>query len=100
MKSYAWGKKRVCAGCAVHYYDLKKPVPTCPKCGMVVEFSSSEKSSKKRAVSGISASDIEVPEELDFDLDEEGIVPDVDSVEDEDFDEDLPILSADDTEEL
>ncbi|MDR0631405.1 MAG: FYDLN acid domain-containing protein [Holosporales bacterium] len=100
MKSYAWGKKRVCAGCAVHYYDLKKPTPACPKCGMVVDFSSSERSSKRRVVSSVSSPDIETADELDFDVDEGGIVQDVDSVEDGDFDEDLPVLSTDDAEEL
>lgn len=100
MKSYAWGKKRVCAGCAVHYYDLKKPVPTCPKCGMVVEFGSSDRSQRKRAASGISTNDIEVVDELDFEIDDDGIVPDVDAVEEEGFDDDLSVLSADDTEEL
>ena len=27
------GSKYVCFKCAAKFYDLKKPVPTCPKCG-------------------------------------------------------------------
>jgi hypothetical protein len=27
------GSKYVCFKCSTKFYDLKKPVPTCPKCG-------------------------------------------------------------------
>jgi uncharacterized protein (TIGR02300 family) len=27
------GSKYVCYKCSTKFYDLKKPVPTCPKCG-------------------------------------------------------------------
>jgi uncharacterized protein (TIGR02300 family) len=27
------GTKYVCYKCGTKFYDLKKPVPTCPKCG-------------------------------------------------------------------
>jgi len=27
------GSKYVCFKCTTKFYDLKKPVPTCPKCG-------------------------------------------------------------------
>ena len=27
------GSKYVCYKCGTKFYDLKKPVPTCPKCG-------------------------------------------------------------------
>ena len=27
------GTKYVCYKCSTKFYDLKKPVPTCPKCG-------------------------------------------------------------------
>jgi uncharacterized protein (TIGR02300 family) len=27
------GTKYVCFKCSTKFYDLKKPVPTCPKCG-------------------------------------------------------------------
>jgi uncharacterized protein (TIGR02300 family) len=27
------GTKYVCFKCGTKFYDLKKPVPTCPKCG-------------------------------------------------------------------
>ncbi len=28
------GTKHVCFNCATKFYDLKKPVPACPKCGV------------------------------------------------------------------
>ena len=31
------GTKRLCAGCAVKFYDLSKSPITCPKCGTVFE---------------------------------------------------------------
>ena len=27
------GSKYICFKCGTKFYDLKKPVPTCPKCG-------------------------------------------------------------------
>jgi len=27
-----WGMKRICPGCGMRYYDMKKNPPTCPKC--------------------------------------------------------------------
>ena len=29
------GTKRICHACSVKYYDLGKPEPTCPACGVV-----------------------------------------------------------------
>ncbi|MDR1907528.1 MAG: FYDLN acid domain-containing protein [Holosporales bacterium] len=98
MVNYAWGKKRVCAGCAVHYYDLRNPVPVCPKCGMALDVSTSDKS-KKRVISGISSSDIDAIEDLDFEIGDDS-VPDVDIIEEDDFDEDLTVLSTDDEDLL
>jgi hypothetical protein len=28
-----WGQRFVCFKCNARFYDLKKPVPICPKCG-------------------------------------------------------------------
>lgn len=28
-----WGHKHICTNCDAHYYDMRKPEPTCPKCG-------------------------------------------------------------------
>lgn len=35
MAKPEWGSKRVCSGCSVHYYDLRKPLEeiVCPQCG-------------------------------------------------------------------
>jgi hypothetical protein len=98
MVNYAWGKKRVCAGCAVHYYDLRKPAPVCPKCGMAADLGDADKS-KRRVISGISSSDIDAIGDVDFDVGSD-IVPDVDDIEDGDFGDDLTVISSDDAEDL
>lgn len=28
------GKKYTCVGCAVRFYDLNRPLPICPQCGV------------------------------------------------------------------
>lgn len=28
-----WGHKHICTNCDAHFYDMRKPEPSCPKCG-------------------------------------------------------------------
>jgi uncharacterized protein (TIGR02300 family) len=42
------GTKYVCFKCGTKFYDLKKPVPTCPKCGADQREAPSPKSSSGR----------------------------------------------------
>lgn len=32
MSKAEWGLKRICPGCGMRYYDMKKNPPVCPKC--------------------------------------------------------------------
>ena len=32
MSKAEWGMKRLCPGCGMRYYDMKKTPPVCPKC--------------------------------------------------------------------
>ncbi len=32
MSKAEWGMKRLCPGCGLRYYDMKKTPPVCPKC--------------------------------------------------------------------
>ncbi|WP_135074987.1 FYDLN acid domain-containing protein [Terasakiella sp. SH-1] len=31
-----WGQKHECPGCGAHFYDMRKPDATCPKCNAPV----------------------------------------------------------------
>ena len=43
------GTKYVCFKCGTKFYDLKKPVPTCPKCGADQREAPSPKTTSGRA---------------------------------------------------
>ena len=43
------GKKYTCYSCHTKFYDLGKPVPTCPKCGADQRATPSAKPSGSRA---------------------------------------------------
>lgn len=100
MINPAWGKKRVCTGCAVRYYDLRNPTPTCPKCGTVVDTHPTEKS-KKKVLGGISSSDIEPLEGLDFELDET-VDPELSQevLDEDNFEDDLAVIPPEGTDDL
>lgn len=61
----AWGKKRVCTGCSVRFYDLRKPIPICPKCGTAVDINALDRS-KNRALGGATGNELEGLEDLDY----------------------------------
>ncbi len=33
MYQFEWGTKRLCGKCDTRFYDFRKPMPSCPKCG-------------------------------------------------------------------
>lgn len=70
MTNPAWGKKRVCPGCAVRYYDLKKATPVCPKCGTPIDVHVLDRG-KRRALGGINSSDVEALDKLSFNEEED-----------------------------
>lgn len=88
MTNPAWGKKRVCPGCSVRYYDLGKATPTCPKCGTPIDVHVLDRG-KRRVLGGISGSDIDALDRLSFDTEEDADLNE--EVLDEDrFGSDLP----------
>ncbi|MDR2464162.1 MAG: FYDLN acid domain-containing protein [Holosporales bacterium] len=91
--SQTLGKKRVCAGCAVRYYDLRKAIPVCPKCGLAVDLSFSEKSKRKF---NEDLSDFDAGSG-DIDLVEQSTTLELES---NGFDEDLSVMPTDETDEL
>ena len=69
------GTKYVCFKCGTKFYDLKKPVPTCPKCGADQREAPTPKSTSPRA----RAAPREVePEEVPAAEDEEAAEPNED----------------------
>ena len=49
MAKTEWGIKRVCQQCGTRYYDLKKKIPTCPKCKSEFDPEAMVRSRKSRA---------------------------------------------------
>ena len=83
MTSPKYGKRWVCFHCGCKFYDLKKPVSLCPKCG-------SDQSKAPKKDTRFTAP---VPE--DYDVPEE-----VESSEELEFQEDEEIVSGGTVEEL
>ncbi|GHS94763.1 hypothetical protein AGMMS49949_08740 [Alphaproteobacteria bacterium] len=97
MTNPNWGKKRVCNGCAVRYYDLKNPTPTCPKCGTVAEIQNAEKS-RKKDLGGIKRNDLDAVEDLDLSDDVESLGQEI--LDNDSFDDALPALGSAESDEL
>jgi len=79
------GKKYTCYSCHTKFYDLGKPVPTCPKCGADQRDADEAPSvptsrSRARAVPVV----VEEPPEEEFGADGEVVAPPA-SDEDEDI---------------
>lgn len=104
MVNPAWGKKRVCAGCSVRYYDLKNPSPICPKCGTAVDLQAFVKP-KKRVLESISSTDIDldnidIEEDVDIESNLDTTALDEEVLEDEPFEDDLSKLAPLDNEDV
>ncbi|MBK9516778.1 MAG: TIGR02300 family protein [Anaeromyxobacter sp.] len=72
------GSKHACFKCGTKFYDMKKPVPVCPKCGAdqrespALKAPPSEKRSRAAAkVVEPVVDELEAVEELDEELDED-----------------------------
>jgi uncharacterized protein (TIGR02300 family) len=76
------GTKYTCFKCGTKFYDLKRPVPACPKCGADQREAPTPKpvSSRQRAVPPPRAVDEELPleEAEEAEAEEEEDVPDED----------------------
>ena len=79
------GNKYVCFKCGTKFYDLRKPIPTCPKCGTDQREAPQpkpEKGGRRAAVPKEVEPEVEVPEVADEEEEEED--EDKEKVADED----------------
>ncbi len=80
------GNKYVCFKCGTKFYDLRKPIPTCPKCGTDQREAPQpkpEKGGRRAAAAKEVEPEVEVPEVADEEEEEED-----DEVEEKAADED------------
>ena len=56
------GNKYTCFKCAAKFYDLKKPVPTCPKCGSDQRDAPVVKPTSRKAAARAAEEPAEAPE--------------------------------------
>ncbi len=56
------GTKYICYKCGTKFYDLKKPVPTCPKCGADQREAPSPKTPAQQRAAARAAAPKEVEE--------------------------------------
>lgn len=75
------GSKHTCFKCGTKFYDMKKPVPVCPKCGADQRESPALKSPpserRSRAAAKVvepEVDEVEAVEELDEELEDEDAV--------------------------
>jgi len=86
------GRKYTCYSCHTKFYDLNKPVPTCPKCG--ADQRDAEEAPAYTPARGRAARVVEEPPE------EEDLTPAAEPVEGaEDEDEVIPVRDEEPEEE-
>lgn len=76
-----WGTKRACQSCTARFYDMRHSPIVCPKCGETFEIQMPGRRSRGRAaivddaivkpIDDILIADLDLPVDLDADLDEE-----------------------------
>ena len=95
MAKPEWGTKRICPSCGTRYYDLLRDPIVCPKCATPFDPEAFLKARRARPAVPVEKELEPVgAEELDADVDAEGVEP----VEEEE-EEDVAIEAADDEEE-
>ena len=83
MIKLEWGTKRACQSCAARFYDMRRSPIVCPKCGETFEIQTPGRRSRSRAPivdsttakpleEDILITDLDLPADLEVDLDEEG----------------------------
>ena len=50
MTKPEWGTKRTCQSCGAHFYDLRKDLILCPKCGATYDPEAVLKSRRSRVI--------------------------------------------------
>ncbi len=87
MVKLEWGTKRTCQGCTARFYDLRRSPIICPKCSETYEIqvpgrrksrtSAVEEASILPLVDELLGTDLELPDDLDADLeDDDGLIED------------------------
>ncbi len=76
MVKLEWGTKRTCHGCGSRFYDLRKTPIACPKCGASFEIQVPTRGRRGRGAV------TEVTKDVGVGLDEAILVDDIELVED------------------
>ncbi len=82
MIKLEWGTKRACQSCAARFYDMRRSPIVCPKCSETFEIQTPGRRTRNRAPivddvivkpleDDILITDLDLPADLDADLDEE-----------------------------
>jgi predicted RNA-binding Zn-ribbon protein involved in translation (DUF1610 family) len=77
-----WGTKRACQSCTARFYDMRRSPIICPKCGETFEIQTPGRRSRSRSAivddaivkpleDDLLIEDLDLPVDLDADLDEE-----------------------------
>lgn len=108
MVKLEWGTKRTCQSCTARFYDLRRSPIVCPKCGEAYEVqvpgrrrsrtSTVEEANILPLVDDLLGTDLELPDDLDTDLEDDGLMEDTSDLG-EDLDDIDVIDSADESDE-
>lgn len=82
MTNLEWGTKRACQSCTARFYDMRHSPIICPKCGETFEIQTPGRRSRSRSAivddviakpleDDLLIEDLDLPGDLDADLDEE-----------------------------
>jgi predicted RNA-binding Zn-ribbon protein involved in translation (DUF1610 family) len=96
-----WGTKRTCQSCTARFYDLRRSPILCPKCGETFEIQTAGRRTRSRTSpiddeklitlplgDDLLGADIDLPADLDADLDDDTLIEDT-----SDLGEDLDDMS-------
>ena len=67
MVKLEWGNKRTCLGCSARFYDLRRTPITCPKCGTVLELTTTTRARRGRGAAkeaAIALVDVDIVDDL------------------------------------
>ena len=82
MTNLEWGTKRACQSCTARFYDMRHSPIICPNCGETFEIQTPGRRSRSRSIivddvtakpleDDLLIEDLDLPTDLDADLDEE-----------------------------
>ena len=97
MSKPEWGTKRLCQSCGAKFYDMRRPLITCPSCGAEVDRESPLRSRRARgsAPKPVPDEPVKTPPRVEDDGDDVEDLEDTD-LGDADLDEDLGDEADDD----